>query len=61
MTPECLYGTETVAMIELQQQRLQLRVRKQMGTKNSKSNEGMQEKNGGVKRRECRGASQRDW
>ena len=33
-------------------------VRKQLGAKNSKSNEGRQENNGGVKgeRRECRGA-----
>ena len=33
-------------------------VQKQLGTKNSKSNEGRQAKNGGVnvKRRECRGA-----
>ena len=37
-------------------------VRKQLGSKNSKRNEGRQAKNGGVKGRECRGAlKQRDW
>ena len=44
-----LYGTETLALTELQQQRLQVHVRKQLGPKNSKSNEGRQAKNGGVK------------
>ena len=43
VTPACLYGTETLAMTKA------ARVRKQLGTKNSKSNEGRQEKNGGVK------------
>ena len=44
VTPACLYGTETLAMTELQQQ--------QLGTPNSKSNEGRQENNGGVKGRD---------
>ena len=46
VTPTCMYGTETLAMTELQQQRLQV-CEKQLGTKNSKSNDGRQEKNGG--------------
>ena len=44
VTPACLYGTETLAMTERQQQQIH-----QLGTKNSKSNEGRQEKNGGLK------------
>ena len=45
-----------ISLAELQQQRLQL------GTKNSKNNEGRQEKNGGVKVRD-RSAEEldRDW
>ena len=45
--PACLYGTETLAMTERQQQQ-----RHKLGTKNSKSNEGRQEKNGGLKGRD---------
>ena len=48
VTPACLYGTETLALTELQQQS----VRKQLGPKNSKSDEGRQAKNGGVKGRD---------
>ena len=47
-TPACLYGTETLALTELQQQS----VRKQLGPKKSKSNESRQAKNGGVKGRD---------
>ena len=49
VTAACLYGTEIFAMTERQQQRLdiELDVRKQLGTKNSKSNDD---------RQECRGA-----
>ena len=42
---------ETLALTELQQQRLQS-VRKQLGPKHSKSNDGRQAKNGGVKGRD---------
>ena len=42
--PARLYGTETVALTEIQQQRL--------GTKNIKSKESRQEKNGGVSGRD---------
>ncbi len=49
--PACLYGTETVAMAERQQQRLQV-CENNWCTKNSKSNEGRQEKNDGVKGRD---------
>ncbi len=53
VTSPCLYGTETLAMTELQQQRLQLAsVRKLLGTKNCKSNDGRHEKNGGVNGRD---------
>ena len=52
VTPAWLYGTETLTLIELQQQRLHASVRKQLGPKNSKSNEGRQAKNGGVKGRD---------
>ena len=49
MTPACLYGTETLALTEIQQQRLQVCennwVRK---LANSKNKEGRQEKKGGV-------------
>ena len=47
VTPACLYGTETLALTELQQQRI-----KRLSMKNSKSNEGRQEKNGGVNGRD---------
>ena len=36
VTPACLYGTETLALTELQQQRL----RKQLGTKNYRQTGG---------------------
>ena len=49
VTRACLYGTETLALTELQQQRLQV-CGQQLGTKNSKSNEGRQAKNGGVRK-----------
>ena len=48
VTPACQYGTETLALTELRV----TTVRKQLGTKNSKSREGRQEKNGVVKRRD---------
>ena len=41
VTPACLYRKETLAS-----------VRKQLGTNNSKSNDGRQETNGGVKGRD---------
>ena len=44
ITPACLYGTETLTLTELQQQRLQV-------CENNWSNEGRQAKNGGVKGR----------
>ena len=44
VTQACLYGTETLSMTELQQQRLQV-CKKQVGTKNSQIIEGRQEKN----------------
>ena len=47
-TPACLYRTETLAMTELQQQRLSTSMRKQLGMQNSKNNEGRQETNCGV-------------
>ena len=49
VTPECLYGTETLAITELQQQRLQ--VCKTTAYENRKSNKGRQVNNGGVKGR----------
>ena len=52
VTPACLYGTENLAMTERQQQRLQVCENNCMGTKNSRSKEGRQEKNGGVKGRD---------
>ena len=45
VTPACLYGTETLALTELQQ-------RRQVCENNSKSNEGREAKNGGVKGRD---------
>ena len=48
VTPACQYGTETLALTELRV----TTVRKQLGTKNSKSRKGRQEKNGVVKRRD---------
>ena len=50
VTPACLYGTETLALTELQQQRLQV-CENNWVRKNSKSDEGRQAKNGGVKGR----------
>ena len=52
MTPTCLYGTETLALTEIQQQRLHvcgnwIRKIARVGPK-----EGRQEKNGGVKGRD---------
>ena len=46
VTPACLYGTETLALTELQEQR------RQVCENNSKSNEGREAKNGGVKGRD---------
>ena len=46
VTPACLHGTETLALTEIQQQRRQGHVRKQLATKNSKSKDGRQEKKG---------------
>ena len=51
VTPACLYGTETLALTELQQHRLQV-CGKKLGPKNSQSNQGRQAKNGGVKGRD---------
>ena len=51
-TPACLYGTETLALTELQQQMLQVCENNYRGPKSSKSNEGRQAKNGGVKGRD---------
>ena len=54
MTPVCLYGTETLAMTELQQQRLQVCedkwVRKQLIARVTRAD--VQEKNGGVEARD---------
>ena len=50
VTPACMYGTETLAL-ELHQQRLQV-CENNCVRKNSKSNEGRQAKNGGVKGRD---------
>ena len=44
--------TETLAMTELQQQLLQVCANNWAGTRNSRSNEGRQAKNGGVKGRD---------
>ena len=49
VTPACLYGTETLALTETTKA---ASVRKQLGTKNSRSNEGRQENNDGVKGRD---------
>ena len=49
VTPACLYGTETLALTETTKA---ASVRKQLGMKNSRSNEGRQEKNDGVKGRD---------
>ena len=51
VTPACLYGTESLALTELRQQRLQV-CKNNAVTKNSKSNEGIQANNGGVKGRD---------
>ena len=50
VTRACLYGTETLALTELQQQRLQV-CENNWVMINSKSNEGRQANNGGVKGR----------
>ena len=55
VTPACLYGTETLALTELQQQRRQV-CKNNWVRKNSKSNEGGQEWWSYGKRQECRGA-----
>ena len=47
VTPACLYGTKTLALTTKAAS-----VRKQLGPKNSKSDEGRQAKNGGVKGRD---------
>ena len=52
MTPACLYGTEILALATTTIKAAS--VRKQLGTKHSKSNEGRQAKNGGVKGRDGR-------
>ena len=54
VTPACLYRTETLAITERQQQRLQVCENNSLlGTKNSnKSNDGRHEKNDGAKRRD---------
>ena len=49
VTPACLYGTETLA---LHYANKDCKVRKQLGTKNCKSNKSRQAKNGGVKGRD---------
>ena len=49
VTPASMYGKETLAVTELQQR---LQVCKNTRTKNSKSNEGKQDKNGGAKGRD---------
>ena len=57
-TPACLYETETLAMTELQQQRLQVRENNWV-KKNSKSNAGIRTREewwSYGKRQECRGA-----
>ena len=46
VTPACLYGTQTLAMTELQQQRPQVCENNWL-PKNSKSNEGSRRKDGG--------------
>ena len=56
VTPACLYGTEAIGTDRTTTTKA-ASVRKQLGTKNSKSNECRQAENGGVKGRdECRGA-----
>ena len=52
VTPECLYGTETLAMTEQQQHQRRQVCENKLGTKSSKGNEGRQEKNGGIKGRD---------
>ena len=51
VTRACLYGTETLTLTELQQPRLQV-CENNLVRKHSKSNEGRQAKNGGVKGRD---------
>ena len=52
VTPASLYGTATLALTELQQQRLQVCENNWVRKIASKSKEGRQEKNGGVKGRD---------
>ena len=51
VTPACRYGTETLALTELHQQRLQV-CENNWVRKIAKSNEGRQSNNGGVKGRD---------
>ena len=51
VTHACLYGTENPGNDRTTTTKV-ASVRKQLGTKNSKSNESRQEKNGGVKGRD---------
>ena len=51
----CLYGTETYSNDRTTTTKA-ASVRKQLDTKNSKSNEGRHDNNGAVKRLGCRGA-----
>ena len=48
VTPACLYGPETFLGTDRTTTTKAASVRKQLGTKNSKRNEGRQAKNGGV-------------
>ena len=50
VTPACLYGTKTLTITKLQQQRLQ--VCETRGYENNKSNKGKHEENCGVKGRD---------
>ena len=52
VTSACLYGTETLALTELQQQRRHGTCAKTTGSENSKSNEGRQANNGVVQGRD---------
>ena len=59
VTRACLYGTETLALTTTTKA---ASVRKQLDTKNSKSNEDRHANNGGVKGRECNAEEfDRDW
>ena len=52
VTPACLYGTETLIGTDRNTTTKAASVRKQLGPKNSKSDECRQAKNGGVKGRD---------